>query len=289
MKILVSGATGRLGSLVVNGLLNRGATVRALVHKERRLPHGVEGVLGDLNDPPSIAKALDGTEKLFLLVAHAADELSQALAAYGLARRAGIEHVTYLSVFDVERFLDIPQFASKAAMERVIVKGAIPFTILRPAYFMQNDQRVKESVLGSGVYPIPIGDKGIASVDIRDVAEVAVTSLTNNEHAGKTYNLVAEELLSGPGAAATWTDILRKNIRYSVLDNFDAFEDLVRKDGAPNWLAYQVRAMFQAYTERGWPTGPSDVAACASILGHRPRTYRSFVEELAREWGIAAA
>jgi uncharacterized protein YbjT (DUF2867 family) len=289
MKILVIGATGRLGNVVVKELLNRGASVRALVHKQRTLPQGVDIALGDLSDPPSIAKALEGIEKLFLLVSDTADELRQALTAYGLARRAGVKHITYLSVFQVDRFPDIPQFASKASVEEAIKQDEVPFTILRPGYFMQNDGRVKELVTGPGVYPIPIGDTGIATVDIRDIAEAAAISLTKDGHAGKTYNLVSEELLSGPFAAAIWSEILRTEVRYAGHSNFDAFEEQVRKNGAPNWLAYQVRAMFQGWVERGWATSPSDVTSCASLVGHRPRTYRSYAEEMAKQWAVAAA
>lgn len=289
MKILVIGASGRLGSVVLKDLLNRGGSVRALVHKQRTLPQAVEIAIGDLSDPPSIRKALEGIEKLFLLVSDTVDELRQALTAYGLARRAGVKHITYLSVFQADRFLDIPQFAAKAAVEEVIKKYDVPFTILRPGYFIQNDARVKEMVTGPGVYPIPIGDRGIASVDIRDIAEAAATSLTSEGHAGKTYNLVSGELLSGPLAAAVWSDILRKPIQYAGHDDFDAFEKQVQKNGAPSWLAYQVRAMFQGWVERGWATSPSDVAGCASLLGHRPRTYRSYAEEMAKQWGTAAA
>src|SRR5437868_5146155 len=65
MKILVIGATGRLGSVVVKELLSRGASVRALVHKQRTVPQAVEVAVGDLSDPPSIVKALEGIEKLF--------------------------------------------------------------------------------------------------------------------------------------------------------------------------------------------------------------------------------
>jgi uncharacterized protein YbjT (DUF2867 family) len=289
MKTLVIGATGRLGGVVVKELLSRGVSVRALVHKQRTLPQSVDVALGDLSDPPSIAKALDGIEKMFLLVSDTADELRQALTAYDLARRAGVKHITYISVFQGDRFPDIPQFASKVAVEEAIKEFEVPFTILRPGYFMQNDVRVKDLVTGPGVYPIPIGDAGIATVDIRDIAEAAALSLTEAGHAGKNYNLVSEELLSGPRAAAIWNDTLRKEVRYAGHDDFDAFEEQVRKNGAPNWLAYQVRSMFQGWVERGWAPSPSDAAASASLLGHRLRTYRSYAEETVQQWaGLAS-
>jgi uncharacterized protein YbjT (DUF2867 family) len=100
MKVLVTGATGRVGSEVVKALLQRGAGVRALTRKQPKpatFPGAVEIALGDLSDPVSVAEAPKGVDKLFLLNAHVADELMQSLTAYGLAKKAGLKHVPYLS------------------------------------------------------------------------------------------------------------------------------------------------------------------------------------------------
>lgn len=79
---------------------------------------------------------------------------------------------------------------------------ATPYTILRPAYFLQNELRLKPELTGAGVYPIPVGDQGIAVVDVRDIAEAAAISLTEEGHEGKMYDQVSSEMLSGPHAAA---------------------------------------------------------------------------------------
>jgi len=81
--------------------------------------------------------------KLFLLIGNVADEFTQALTAYGLAKKAGLKHVTYLSVYQANRFLDVPHFAAKHAVEEAIREGGVPYTILRPGYFMQNDRHLK--------------------------------------------------------------------------------------------------------------------------------------------------
>ena len=109
---------------------------------------GVEIAYGDLSDPPSILKFLDGIDKMFLLIANLADEFTQAVTAYGLARRVGVKHTTYLSVLQADRFLDVPHFASKAAIEQTIKNHDVSFTILRPGYFMQNDARLKDLLIG---------------------------------------------------------------------------------------------------------------------------------------------
>jgi uncharacterized protein YbjT (DUF2867 family) len=292
MKILVTGATGTCGGAVVGDLLKRGASVRALSRKRPdtgKLPQGLEMALGDLTDPPSILKALDGIDKMFLLIGNVADEFTQGVTAYGLARRAGLKHITYLSVMQADRFLDVPHFAAKAAIEHTIKNYDVPFTILRPGYFMQNDARLKDLLVGPGLYPVPLGDTGIAAVDVRDIAEAAAVSLTQNGHAGKTYNLGSKNLLSGPGAAAIWSRALGKEIRYTGHANFDAFEEQLQKTGTPNWLAYDLRVMFQAYVERGSTISQEDVAQFAELLGHEPRTYGNYAAELARQWVARSA
>ena len=135
MKILVTGGTGNVGSLVVKELLARGAEVRILARKqpsEGTLLAGVEVALGDMLNPVSLEQAMQGVDKLFLLNAVVPDELTQALIGYGVARRVGIKHLTYVSVFKVEQFRDVPHFASKLAVENALREFDVPYTILRP-------------------------------------------------------------------------------------------------------------------------------------------------------------
>ena len=116
MKILVTGGTGRVGSEVIKELVKRKASVRALVRKQdtsTKMPDGVEVVQGDLLDPVSVRKALDGVDKLYLLNAVVPDELTQGLIAYDLAKKLKLKQIVYHSVFKVEQFKDVPHFASK--------------------------------------------------------------------------------------------------------------------------------------------------------------------------------
>jgi uncharacterized protein YbjT (DUF2867 family) len=99
MKILVTGGTGKVGTEVVQALLRRGKSVRVLTrNKEAKLPDGAEVAIGDLLDPDSVRSALNGVDKLFLLVGNVADELTQALLTVAVAREAKLKHITYLSV-----------------------------------------------------------------------------------------------------------------------------------------------------------------------------------------------
>ena len=249
MKILVTGGTGKVGREVVQALLRRGESVRVLTrNKEAKLPDGAEVVVGDLLDPGSVRSALNGVEKLFLLVGNVADELTQALLTVAVARQAKVKHITYLSVYQAERFPDVPHFIGKYAVETSLKAFDTPFTVFRPGYFFQNDAQLKPVLTGVGLYPNPIGKAGIAAVDVRDIADAAVVSLTTDGHAGKTYNLVGPDPLSGPSAAAIWTRVLNKQVRYAELP-MEAFEEQLRQI-FPAWLARDLRLMFQGYQDR---------------------------------------
>ena len=285
MKILVTGGTGNVGSAVVPELLKRGAQVRVLARKqpgEGRLPAGVEVAIGDLLDPSSVEEAMKGISKLFLLNAVAADELTQALIAYGIARRIGIEHITYLSVFKVDQFRDVPHFASKLAVEGALREFGVPYTILRPGYYIQNDGMLKGALTDAGIYPMPIGTAGICAVDTRDIAEAAAISLTETGHEGETYDLVGPALISGPTNAETWSKLLNKEIRYTGHD-FDQWEQQMRAR-SPGWTAFDLRTMFEGYFDRGFASTETEVARMSKLLGHLPRSYDTFARETAALW-----
>ena len=218
-----------------------------------------------------------GVDKLYLLNAVVPDELTQGLIAYDLAKRLKLGHVVYHSVFRAERFKDVPHFASKLAVEEALKAFDVPFTIIRPNYFYQNDERLKDAITGAGTYPMPLGPDGISAVDVRDVAEAAAVALTTDGHQGKTYNLNGPEVLSGPRVAAIWGDLLGKPVAYPGED-MDGFEGRMRQH-APAWSAFDIRMMFQGYLERGFAAEAGDVEAVTCLLGHPPRRYEDFARE----------
>lgn len=164
--------------------------------------------MGDLLDPVSVQKALDGADKLYLLNAVVPDELTQGLIAYDLAKKLKLKHIVYHSVFKVEQFKDVPHFASKLTIESALREFDLPFTIVRPNYFFQNDALLKDVLMGAGLYPMPLGTPGISAVDVRDIAEAAAIALTTDGHFGKTYNLNGPSVLSGPTVASIWGHLL---------------------------------------------------------------------------------
>lgn len=285
MKILAMGGTGKVGSAVVKELVRRNADVRVLVREKdaaSKLPDNVELAEGDLLDPPAIEKALDGVDKVYLLNAVTPEELTQALIAYGLAKKRKIRHFVYHSVFRVDHFKDVPHFAAKFAVESAIREFDVPFTIIRPNYFFQNDESLKEPITKAGIYPMPLGLSGISAVDIGDIAEATAIALTGSGHEGKTYNLNGPEPLSGPTVAQIWSELLKREVRYAG-DDMDAFEEQMRQS-APPWSAFDMRMMFQGYLQRGFVAQPDDIATLTTLLGRPPRRYQDFARKTAQAW-----
>jgi uncharacterized protein YbjT (DUF2867 family) len=185
----------------------------------------------------------------------------------------------YHSVFKAQAFKDVPHFASKLAIENALHEFDLPFTIIRPNYFYQNDAALSDTIAKTGVYPVPLGSTGISAVDVRDIAEAAAIALTGNGHLGKTYNLVGPDILSGDKVASIWSEVLGKRIRYGGHD-MDAFEQERRKRSA-SWSAFDLRMMFQGYLERGFTAEDGDVEMLTELIGHPPRRYEDFAKEVA--------
>jgi uncharacterized protein YbjT (DUF2867 family) len=154
MTILVTGSTGTIGSQVASQLQSQGREVRALTRspEKAQLPAGITPVRGDLADVDSMRAALAGVSTLFLLAPNVADELTQAMLTLSVAREAGVKGIVYLSVLKGETYTDVPHFAGKYTVERMIEDLGLPATVLRPAYFIQNDLRQKDTLLTQGVY-----------------------------------------------------------------------------------------------------------------------------------------
>jgi len=284
MSILVTGATGTIGSLVVQGLASAGAQVSALVRTsgKQSFPAGVKEVVGDLTDVPSVRAALSSVRTLFLLNAVTPDEVTQALVALNLAREAGIERIVYLSVIHADKFTDVPHFTGKHTVERMIESLDIPATILRPAYFMQNERMVQQVIQGYGVYPMPIGSSGVAMVDARDIADVAVAELLRRDRAPApssrtTLELVGPELLTGESVARIWSAALGRDVTYGG-DDVAAFEAQMATSG-PSWLAYDMRLMMAGIQKFGMHGANGAADRVQAILGRPLRKYADFVKE----------
>ena len=232
-------------------------------------------------DPVSVEKALKGVDKLFLLNAVVADELTQALIAYGIAKES--DGNSDLSLRFQGRA--VPRRAPlcvKLAVESALREFGVPHTILRPGYYIQNDAGLKDALTGPSVYPMPIGTAGICAVDVRDIAEAAAISLAEDGHDGQTYDLVGPSTLTGPGNAAIWSKLLGKEIKYTG-HNFDQWEEQMRAR-VGGWQAFDLRMMFQGYFDRGFASTETEIDRITRLLGHAPRSYEDFAAETAALW-----
>ena len=288
MTILVTGSTGNVGRQVVEQLVQRGAQVRALVRDPAKanFPATVQVAQGDLLDVDTMRRALAGVSTLFLLNAVTPDEYTQALIALNLAREAGIERIVYLSVIHSDRYVNVPHFAAKYGVERMIEQMGLHATILRPAYFINNDLTVKDVVSGYGIYPMPVGDKGLAMVDTADIAEVAALELIRRERSAtalpiERINLVGPDTLTGSDIAAIWGEALDRPIAYPGADTA-GFETNLRQF-MPGWMAYDMRLMSERFLTDGMIPDSGDVERLTAMLGRPLRSYRDFARAVAAD------
>ncbi len=285
MRHLILGGTGTVGSLVVRGLLETGETVRALTRSADRakdLPKGAEAVLGDLTDPGTYEKVFADYDNLFLLTANGPTDLMEGLAAVNEAKRTKAKRVVHLSIHDVEKCPEAPHFASKIAIEQALKESGLPYTILRPNNFYQNEHWFKDAILQYGVYPQPIGEVGLSRVDTRDIADAAVRALTEDGHLGKTYALVGPDPLTGEDCAREFGKALGKPVAYGGNDLAAWARSMAPY--MPAWAVYDYALMYAMFQSKGLKATPAQLGETRTILGCEPRKFSDFVKETAASW-----
>ena len=285
MTILVTGATGRVGRHLVQQLVQRDAKVRVLTRNPAGtdFPAAVEVMQGDLLDLAALRRAFSGVSTLFLLNAVTGDEFTQALITLNIARESGVERVVYLSVLGADSAVNVPHFAVKFGAERMLAAMGFGATILRPSYFIDNEAMLKDVILQHGIYPMPLGGKGVAMVDARDIAEVAALELIRRDQApgrlpSTTLNLVGPDTLTGEGAAAIWSELLGRPILYAG-DDPQGFEQNMAT-AMPAWMAYEMRLMAERYVSDGMLPQPGDRERLVRMLGRPLHGYRDFAKTL---------
>ena len=290
MKYLVLGATGTVGSQVARELLARGHQVRVLTRdpaKAAVLGAGVEIVKGDLLDPITLKTLFTGVDGAFLLNGVSITESQEGLMALTAAKVAGLKKIVYMSVQHADRAPHLPHFGSKVGIEFAIKHSGIPYTILRPSNFYQNDYWFKDVLLQHGVYPQPFGSVGVSRVDIRDIAEAVAIALTQPGHEGKTYDLIGPRPLTAPETAEIWGKSLGRTIAFGG-DDLEAWEK-VTLTYFPAPLTYDFKHMYAHFQQHGLIGTPAEVATLTQLLGHPPRNFEAFVTETAKAWNEQGA
>ena len=280
--ILVTGATGNIGRALVKQLSAAGATVKALVRDPGKAAAlqapGVTIVQGDLADPASLDAALDGVDHVFLLSAMVPGQVELQGNLVEAARRAGRPHIVKLSVYGAGPDAPVPFARWHWQTEQQIEQAGLPFTHLRPNNFMQNLLGQGRSIAGQGAFYDSIGaDTPVSQVDVRDIAAVAASALTQPGHAGKTYQVMGPEAISNNDMAATLSEVLGKPVRYVQVPAEDYKRSLMGY-GVPEWLADTLNAL-NAYYDSGYGAELTDTVR--AVGQKEPTTFGQFAADFA--------
>jgi uncharacterized protein YbjT (DUF2867 family) len=265
MDVLVMGATGNVGGALVQLLRARNVRVHAIARQARTWPDGVEGVVGDANDPASLAGAAAGMDGAFLMSGYAAE--AQLLADLG----AG--HAALLSSSSV------PLADSGNAMaayhrdsEEAVKASDAPWTIVRPCSMQSNVTRWKDQLDAGEVIRAPFGDVAVAMTDPEDVAAVLATALTEAGHAGETYRVSGPERLTPADQVAIVAEVLGRKLRFEAVPDEEARATLPAQLGQ----AY-ADAQFDIF--RDHPQYESEIQPTVEqVLGRPPGRLSDWVQ-----------
>ncbi len=240
--ILVAGATGNQGGAVASSLLEQGFKVRALTRNPQNsegaqalAEQGAEVVQGDMEDRSAIDRVLEGAYGVFSVQnfweAGYDREATQGKTLAEAAEAAGIQHFVYSSVGSSYRETGIPHFDSKWEVEKHLREIGLPYTILRPVFFMQNWEMMREQIL-EGTLPQPLDpDKPFQQVAVEDVGAFAALAFENpDEWLGREVDLAGDEQTM-PEIAETFSRVTGKEIEYFQVP-WDQFEEQMGEEYA---------------------------------------------------------
>jgi uncharacterized protein YbjT (DUF2867 family) len=285
--ILVTGATGTVGSEVVKQLSSTGQKVRASVRSTTRVTSNdklkdVELVEMDYNKPETLVTTFKGADKLFLLtpVSPKTAELTANLVKE--AKKNGIKHIVKQSVMGADSELDVAILRLHRQAEKMIEESGIPFTFLRPNDFMQNFFNYYLPIIKSNnALYLPAGDAKVSFVDVRDIAATAVKALTddgNGRHIGKAYTITGPEALSYSRVAEILSNVTGKKISYVNASEEDSRVGL-KAMSWDDWLIDTTLQLFDVY-RKGYASRIS--SEVEEILGRKPISFTQFAKDYAQ-------
>ena len=271
--ILITGATGNVGRIVVERLAAEGHDVRALSRRpsQTEWPFGVQAVEGDLADAASLGPALEGVESVYLFPAPGlgADFVAAAEAA-------GVRHVVLLSSGAVDDDLDVqdgPIAARHFEIEQLLRASGLRWTFLRADTFAVNSlpwgYQTKNGDEIRGAY----AEAAAPVVHEADIADAAVAALTTEGHDGKTYRITGPELLTHADQARILGEVLGRPIRYVEID----VEQVRRQMGA--FVPAPILADILKFWERSLEQPHAVSPDVETLTGHKARDFRSWVED----------
>jgi (4-alkanoyl-5-oxo-2,5-dihydrofuran-3-yl)methyl phosphate reductase len=215
--ILITGATGNIGTELVKLLASKGSSLRVVSRDEKKVAHldpRIERIIGDLHEPSVVQRALQGIDKLFMIPVlldpdHESDRL-----LIDEAKRAGVGHIVMVSSGVVRLGDKNPIGILHRQKEVFIEETGIPWTFLRPGGFMSNVLRFwLDTIKSQGKVFNPSGDGKTAPISPYDIAAVAAVALTTTGHEGKVYDLTGPELVSAHDQVRILSKVLGKPIQ----------------------------------------------------------------------------
>ncbi|WP_216893393.1 NAD(P)H-binding protein [Nocardia alni] len=275
--ILVTGATGTIGRDVVRRLVLRGDKVRALTRDPGAaiFPAGVDVVRGDYDDPASLDAAMAGVEAAFLVGVLEPGKPGGDAALVAAARAAGVRRVVKLSAIGTgDTTLGI--FATwHMAGEQAVRDSTLAWTILRPSQFASNTLAWADAVRAGRPVPVRTGTGRQGTIDPRDIAEVAVRTLTSDDHAGRTYTLTGPAALSEPDLAFELASALQRPVALQELSS-ESVREVLRAQGRSEEFIDGALGGTEFIRDGGNVALTDDVR---QVLGREPGAYARWVRD----------
>jgi uncharacterized protein YbjT (DUF2867 family) len=276
--ILVVGATGTNGREVAVRLAGAGRKVRALVRNPEKAADlskaGVDLVRGDLDDPASLATALRGVERAFVVTAVDPRCVGWFRNFFEAAKRAGTRHVVKFSGMGADD-AGAEILRQHGESDTMLATSGVPYTILRPNSYYQNMLWSVGSIRERAEFYLPLRNARQSLVDVHDIASVAVAVLTETGHEGKTYEITGPASLSYADVAATLSKVLGKTVRYVDVPP-EAAKQAMLASGMPEWNATAVTELYGAFAT-GRYARTTD--AVERITGKPPISFEQFARE----------
>jgi uncharacterized protein YbjT (DUF2867 family) len=285
-SILVTGATGNIGSEVIKQLSSATPAVKIKtgVHsaqnvKKLRDGDRVEVVPIDYNKPETLREALNHVDKLFLLTPDVPNAAELASNLVIEAKKARIKQIVKQSVMGAALEADVGTMRLHRQVEKFIEQSGIPFTFLRPNEFMQNFINFHSpSIKGNNAFYVPLEDARVSLVDVRDIAAVAVKSLIDEDkHKNKTYLITGPEALSYHQVAEILSNTTGRKINYVNISDGEA-RAAMKEIGMSDWLINTVSELSE-YFRKGKASEISP--AVEDVTGNKPISFSQFAKDYA--------
>lgn len=278
--ILVTGATGNTGSPLVEMLAGRGVPVRIMVrHRSsgaRFEAAHVDVAVADFEDGSSLAAALTGVGRAYLVTPSSERASAQQIRFAELAAAAGVEQLVVLSQFAADEASPVRFLRWHAAVERRIRELGVGYTFLRPNLYFQGLLAFAPSIATEGRFFAPIGDARVSAVDVRDIAAVAAVALTEPGHAGRTYTITGPAAITHGEIAASLTAALGREVTF-VDAPADLFAEQLR-GVLPPW---QVDGLLEDYAHYARGEAAAVYPTVSEVTGQQPRAIGQFARDFA--------